>query len=134
MASTRSRTMVLVMGVAAGLAVWLGVRMLTKTGGDPTWRAIGLLWLSGVGICAAGLWRWRTWALWLSWALASLILGLGLYGALVVWGPWLFRQPTWREALALALYPRNSLLIAMPLVWLGYFGRTAVRQRFRAGS
>ena len=67
-------------------------------------------------------------------ALASLILGLGLYGALVVWGPWLFRQPTWREALALALYPRNSLLIAMPLVWLGYFGRTAVRQRFRAAA
>ena len=114
-----------------GLLAGYGVIVLMVGIREPEWVLGGLAALTGIGISGWGMWRFRRWALGMSWALAAGTLALGCCWARFAWTFWLFEDPTfWERVRAVALNPFILLWLAVPSAWLVFFTRRDVTHRF----
>lgn len=125
----RSMTVLIILGAILG--VWLSVRMILETSGDLHWVIPSCVALIGVLLCAWGLLCLRRWALWLSWALALGVLGLGCFGVWFAWSFWLSEEPTLVDRVKAVLNPQVSLTVLCPILWLIYFTRAKIRAQFQ---
>lgn len=80
--------------------------------------------------CFIGLWRFKRWALRLSWVLAAAALVWGCYLVYFVWTFRLFAAPTLMERIINVLHPRVSVFVIFPAAWLIYFIRPKIRAMF----
>jgi hypothetical protein len=117
--------------VAGGVLASYGTIVLMVGIREPEWVLGGLVALAGVGASGWGMWRFRRWALQLSWALAVAALAVGCYWAHFAWTFWLFTEPTlWDRVRAVALNPLIVLWLGAPLAWLAYFTRSRIASWF----
>jgi hypothetical protein len=107
----------------AAIVLMVGIR-------EPAWVLGGMLALIGAGASVRGMWRFRRWALRLSWALAAAAFAVGCYWAHFAWTFWLFQEPTVWDRVRAVLNPLILLWLGGPLAWLVYFTRPAVTARF----
>jgi hypothetical protein len=121
--------------LGAALALMAGARMAAAGESKPLEVVAGVLTLALTALTARGLWRWRRWALWLSWAIAAGMLVLGGFGARFVWTFQPFQEPTlWSRAMDVLLNPTVMPFLVCPLIWLAYFTRRGVRAQFGRSS
>lgn len=100
---------------------------------DPTvllWNiAYGVLF-AALWLCVWGLLRLKKWAYILSFVLAALGLGLGVYLVHFAWTFWIFKEPTLAEKVLAVIHPRISVFALAPALWLSYFLNPRIRPRF----
>ncbi|MBN1689030.1 MAG: hypothetical protein JW893_08025 [Candidatus Omnitrophica bacterium] len=120
----------LVIGALMGL--WGGVWLMLDAVDEPIWNVIGGINALLMLVAVMGMWRLKQWALWTSLPVVLFFLGLGLWIEYIVWDMrFLFEDTTALGVFLEMLDPQVSLLVVIPLVWLIYFFRPAMRQRFR---
>ena len=124
-------TAMLVAGMALG--AWLCVRIIFESKHELPWVIAGVSSLILLAVCGWGLWGRNRWGLTFSYVLALGTLGFGGWGAHFAWTFWIVQEPTLADRIKSVLQPQISLLIVVPLVWLGYFTRPSVRAHFQTG-
>ena len=110
-------------GAYAAVVLMAGIR-------EPAWVLGGMAALIGVGTSVWGMWRFRRWALCLSWMLAAVAFAVGCYWAHFAWTFWLFTEPTVWDRVRAELNPIILLWWITPAAWLWYFTRPHVADRF----
>ena len=110
-------------GAYAAVVLMVGIR-------EPVWVLGGMAALIGVGTSVWGMWRFRRWALRVSWLLATAAFALGCYWAHFAWTFWLFQDPTLWDRVRAVLNPLILLWLGGPVAWLVYFTRRYVTGRF----
>ncbi|OGX39122.1 MAG: hypothetical protein A3C53_06280 [Omnitrophica WOR_2 bacterium RIFCSPHIGHO2_02_FULL_68_15] len=111
------------LGACGAMVLMVGIR-------EPAWVLGALAALVGIGTGIRGLWRFRRWALYLSWMLAAAALAVGCYWAHFAWTFWLFTEPTPWDRVRAVLNPLILLWLGGPAAWLWYFTRRRVIDRF----
>jgi hypothetical protein len=122
---------IILSAVAFGLLGSGSVAYLSLQDQDFVWGAPAVLFVIGVLAAGHGLWRFRAWALKLSWALAGLALAFGIYIAHFRWTFWLFQDPNLWDRILSVLDPRGSLYVIIPLAWVFYSRQRFVRSQFK---
>lgn len=124
---TRQLKLVTTLGGALGaygaMVLMVGIR-------EPAWVLGGMAALIGIGMSVWGMWRFRRWALRLSWMLAAAALLVGCYWALFAWTFWLFQEPTLWDRVRAVFNPLILLWLGGPAAWLWYFTRPHIVARF----
>ena len=113
------------LGAYGAVVLMVGIR-------EPAWVLGGMAALIGIGTSAWGMWRFRRWALRLSWVLAAAAFAVGSYWAHFAWTFWLFQDPTPWDRVRAVLNPLILLWGAAPAAWLWYFTRPHVTVLFDA--
>jgi hypothetical protein len=94
---------------------------------DYLWTICALSYAVAVLVAAWRLWKGNVWGLRLSWLLAAVALGFGIYVAQFRWNFWLFQTPTLKDRLLSLLHPTVLFYVGGPLLWL----IVSTRSKFR---
>jgi len=111
------------LGAYGAMVLMVGIR-------EPAWVLGGMAALIGIGTSVWGMWRFRRWALRLSWILAAAALLIGCYWAHFAWTFWLFQEPTLWDRVRAVFNPPILLWLGGPAAWLSYCTRRHVTSRF----
>jgi hypothetical protein len=95
---------------------------------DYLWVICALFYAVAVLIAAWRLWQGNVWGLRLSWLLAAVGLGFGIYVAQFRWNFWLFQTPTLKDRILSLFHPTVLLYVGGPLLWL----MVSTRSKFRS--
>jgi len=89
------------------------------------WGIAACLYLAAVGLSAWGMWRMKQWALKLSWFVALVSFGFGVYITHFRWTFWLFKDPTLKDRILSVTVqnPDGLFLIILSIFWLICFVR-----------
>ena len=112
------------LGACGAMVLMVGIR-------EPAWVLGALAALIGIGMSLWGMWRFRRWALRVSWMLAAAAFLVGCYWAHFAWTFWLFQEPTFWDRVRAVLNPLILLWLGGPLAWLAFFTRRDITARFK---
>ena len=109
-----------------------GVWLMWEASHDLLWNAVGFVLAFGMIFSALGMWRFKKWALQLSFSVIFFFLFLGCWLEYLVWDMRvLFPDTTLGGVLLELLNPRISMFVIIPIIWFSYFLRPSVRKEFQ---